>query len=200
MGRVPLFRVTSSISPGTDCPLSEGRSRPFFEGRLPHFRVRFTTLPRNGNPYTDGRVPFSERWVPFYGGRVPFSYGRGPLSEGRYTQFPRAPFPISEGRGTPCPRGGRPSREGRSALFLGTGAPYPMDGYPFFEGRGGPPVPRHGNRRPCDDRLFRGTGTRCRGPCTLYPRAGCGFPSNGYRFVRGTGSPFPRDGYIYPLF
>ena len=171
-----------------------------FRGTAPPFPSDWYDITEERQPVDRGTgTPFPKDGYPFSGGRVPFSDGRAPLSEGRYTQFPRAACPFSEGRGTPCPRDGRPSREGRSALFLGTGAPYPMDGYPFFEGRGVPLSRGTVTVVRATTAFFEGRVPRCRGPCTLSPRAGCPFPSNGYRFVRGTGSPFPKDGYIYPL-
>ena len=38
------------LSPWDGYAFIKGKGTSFFEGRLPHFRVRFTTLPRDGNP------------------------------------------------------------------------------------------------------------------------------------------------------
>ena len=58
VGRVPLFRVAGSFSPGTGTLLSEEREPPFSrdgspvsERRVRHYRATATRLPREGYIY-----------------------------------------------------------------------------------------------------------------------------------------------------
>ena len=154
-------------------------------------------------------IPFPEDGCPFLTVVRPFPRdGIYPVSKGRVPFFRRAAAPVSEGRAT--------LSRGTDRPFTRTGSPFPMDGYPIFEGRGVPPVPRHGDRRPCDDRLFSTDGCPDaedrvhfpRGPDALSRVTGTASSEGQVPPFRRTGiyTPFQMDGYpsnecrLYPPF